>query len=401
LKILVVNSGGSSLKYKVYEMPSEKVIARGHVDRLGTDRAELRHWITAGTRWTDRLVRAPMPDHLSAIRLMLRELTDGPLAILKSLDELDAIAHKLPHGGEVTGAQLIDAEVLAALERFATVVPVHNPPVITAIEAFGELLPDTPQVGTFETHFHATLPPAAYRYALPEDWYTEHGIRRYGFHSCSHRYTMGKVAELLGKGAETLRMVCCHLGSGTSVCGIRGGQSVEISSAFTPQSGTPMSTRSGDFDPFVLTYLLSQTDLDVAELNRLLTAESGLAGLSGCGGDLRDIEAAAHDESEAAKLAIDVFVHNIRRWIGACLMATGGIDVLSFTGGIGEHDPLLRRRVCAGLDWLNLELDEFANQRGGEGVISTPTSDVKVVCVAVDEEIVVARDAFELLGCGG
>lgn len=397
MKILVVNSGGSSLKYKLYQMPEELVIAKGSVDRLGTPQAVLTHQVRVAGRYAKRELREPIPTHLAGIQLMLRELTRAGDAPLSSVDDLDAVAHKMPHGGEVTGSVLVDDRVTAALRRFATVVPVHNPPVLTAVEAFAKLLPDTPQCGTFETHFHVTLSPAAYRYALPEEWYTDHGIRRYGFHSCSHRYTAGRVAEILGKSVERLRLVACHLGSGTSVCGIRHGESVEISSAFTPQSGTPMSTRSGDFDPFVLTYLQEETGLSVEELNRVLTEESGLAGLSGVGGDLRDIHAAIGEGNARAELALAVFVFNIRRWIGACLMACGGVDAISFTGGIGENDPLLRRRVCAGLGWLGLKLDEVANQRGQEGLISQPESEVAVVCVAVDEEIVVARDAFSLL----
>jgi acetate kinase len=391
--VLVLNSGGSSLKYKLYAMPGEEVMARGDVDRLGTARSLLRHWRGESE---PLLLAEPIPDHLHGIRRVLELLVDPAHGALASLDQLDAVAHKLPHGGEVSGACRIDERVRAALERFARVVPVHNPPVLKAIDALAGLLPRTPQCGTFETHFHASLEPAAWRYAVPEAWLTEHGIRRYGFHSCSHRFVAGRVAELLGRPLAELRLVLCHLGSGTSVCGVRGGRSVEISSAFTPQSGTPMSTRSGDFDPFVLTYLLAQ-GWDAARLEHVLTQESGLLGLSGVSGDLRDIEAAAAAGNERAALAIDVFVWNIRRWIGACLPATGGLDALSFTGGIGEHAPWLRARVCAGLEWLGVELDAERNAAGGEGLVSTAGSRVAVLAVNTDEEIVVARDAYALL----
>lgn len=389
--ILVLNSGGSSLKYKLYQMAGEQVLARGDVDRLGTDRALLTHRVTGAE---PRVETAPVPDHLAGIRRVLELLTadGGPLG---SLDELTAVAHKLPHGGEVSGSRLVDESVVAALERFAAVVPVHNPPALTAIRALRELLPNTPQCGTFETFFHAGHPPATYRYALPEAWYAEHGIRRYGFHSCAHSFADDAVRR--GLGLATGRLINCHLGSGTSVCGMVNGRSVEISSAFTPQAGTPMSTRSGDFDPFVLTYLLENTALTVADLNASLTRESGLAGLSGVGGDLRDIHAAAAASDPRAQLAIDVFVKSIHRWIGACLMATGGIDVLSFTGGIGENDPLLRQQVCAGLEWLGLKLDPERNAAGGEGVLSAPESRVVVMVIRVDEEIVVARNAASVL----
>jgi acetate kinase len=397
MTILVLNSGGSSLKYKLYAMPDETVLAAGDIDRLGTPAAVLRHRVAGRPPLT---LAEPAADHLGGIRQVLALLCHPEHGCLADLRQLDAVAHKLPHGGEVSGARRIDGEVIAALERFAAVVPVHNPPVLRAIAAFSELLPDTPQLGTFETHFHVTLPPAAYRYALPEAWYARHGVRRYGFHSCSHRFVAGRAAELLGRPIGELRTVICHLGSGTSVCGVRHGRSVEISSGFTPQAGTPMSTRSGDFDPFVLTYLQSAEGWDAAELNRQLTTEAGLAGLSGVGGDLRDIEAAAAAGDPRAQLAIDVFVFNIRRWIGACLMACGGIDALAFSGGIGERDPGLRAAVCAGLDWLGLALDPAANAAGAEGLVSAADSRVAVLTVNTDEELVVARDAVELLQRG-
>lgn len=396
MKILVLNSGGSSLKYKLYAMPAATVLCGGDVDRLGTDRAVLTH-----RRGEQTLtVPAPVPDHLTGIRRVLDLLVDPVHGCLGDLRELDAVAHKLPHGGEVSGARLIDDEVIAALERFAAVVPVHNPPVLKAVAALRALLPDTPQCGTFETHFHATLAPAAWRYCLPEAWYAEHGIRRYGFHSCSYRYVTQRSAELLGRPVEELRLVICHLGSGTSVCGVRHGRSVEISSAFTPQSGTPMSTRSGDFDPFVLTYLLAAGAGTPAELEAALTRESGLLGLSGVSGDLRDVEAAAAAGDERARLALDTFVWNIRRWLGTCLMATGGLDALVFTGGIGEHSASLRTAVCDGLDWLGVELDAAANATVSEGCVSPADSRVAVLAVRTDEEVIVARDACAVLAGG-
>lgn len=396
MRILVLNAGGSSFKYKLYQMPDETLVASGDVDRLGTEQSLVTH------RHREQRLRReqPVPDHLTALRLTLEHLTsaDGPL---DSLDQLDVVGHKLPHGGEaVMDARLVDEAVEQALERLAAVVPVHNPPALTAIRAVRELLPATPQCGTFETHFHRHIAPARYRYALPESWYREHGIRRFGFHSCSHRYVTGKVAELLGQRPEAFRLTACHLGSGTSVCGVRHGRSVEISSAFTPQAGTPMSTRPGDFDPFVITYLMDRAGLSTDELNRALTRESGLAGVSGiAGGDLRDIEQAAAAGDERAQLALDLFVVNILRWVGCCLTACGGIDVLSFAGGIGENDALLRRRVAEGLDWLGCELDETLNQaNGSDRLISTKVSRVAVAVVHVDEEIIVARDAYALLG---
>ncbi|MBI2301665.1 MAG: acetate/propionate family kinase [Armatimonadetes bacterium] len=395
MTILVLNTGGSSLKYKLYRMPEETVLARGDIDRLGTDRAVLTHHAAGREPLREE---TPVPDHLSGIRRVLELLCHPEHGVLNGLAELSAVAHKLPHGGaEVSGARLVDGAVEAALERFARVVPVHNQPALTAIRCLRELLPDTPQAGTFETHFHLTHPPARYRYAVPESWYTEHAIRRYGFHSCAHRYAAGEAERLLGARYPALRLVNCHLGSGTSVCGMVDGRSVEISSAFTPQAGTPMSTRSGDFDPFVLTYLIEEAGFTAAELNRVLTKESGLLGVSGVSGDMRDIEAAAAAGNQRAQLAIDLFVVNILRWVGVCLTATRGLDVLSFSGGIGENSPLLRERVCAELDWCGVWLDPERNEAGATGVLSADDSPAAVLVVKVDEEIIVARDAAALL----
>lgn len=393
MNILVLNTGGSSLKYKLYEMPAEQLVCHGDIDRLGTDQSVLTH-----RRGDERHIEeTPFPDHLSGIRRVLELLCDPELGVLGSLDELHAVGHKLPHGGEeVSGARLVDDTVEAALEHLASVVPVHNPPALTGIRVIRELLPETPQCGTFETHLHLNQPAARHRYALPEAWYTEHRIRRYGFHSCAHRYVSEWVAGELPS-VSPLRLINCHLGSGTSVCGLVDGRSVEISSAFTPQSGTPMSTRSGDFDPFVITYLIEQVGYTAAELNRILTKESGLLGVSGISGDMRDIEDAAAAGNHRAQLAIDLFAVNILRWIGSCLTATCGLDVLSFSGGIGEKSPLLRRQVCVSLAWLGVELDPVRNEAKTLGWLSPAEAAVRVVAIRVDEEIIVARDALQVL----
>lgn len=395
MKILVLNTGGSSLKYKLYEMPAETLLARGDVDRLGTDQAVTTHRVGDAEPIVEQ---RPVPDHLTGIQRALQLLCDPTHGVLDSLVELDAVAHKLPHGGEEAAAShRIDADVERALERFARVVPVHNPPALTAIRIVRELLPETPQYGTFETHFHLDHPPARHRYALPEAWYTEHGIRRYGFHSCAHRYVAWQAEQWLGDRHRPMRLVNCHLGSGTSVCGILDGRSVEISSAFTPQAGTPMSTRPGDFDPFVLTYLIQEAGYTADELNRVLTKQSGLLAVSGVSGDLRDIEAAAEGGDERAQLAIELFVVNILRWVGACLVATRGLNVLSFSGGIGENSSLLRRRVCDELAWTGLRLDPVRNRERRSGLLSADDTPVAVIAVKVDEEIIVARDAAALL----
>jgi len=395
MNILVLNCGGATLKYKLLKMPEEQVLAQGLLDRLGSSEAVFTHRGPGGALWS-RPVDAP--DHRPGLRLIFETLTDPLQGVLASLDEIDAVAHKLAHGGEkITGAVRITAEVIAAMEEMVPLVPLHNPPNLRGIEIVRELLPDTPQVGTFETSFHHTVPRYAWLYPLPYEWYERYHVRSYGFHSASHRYVTQRAAELVGQRPEELKIISCHLGSGTSVCAIQHGRSLDISSGLTPQSGTTMSTRPGDFDPFVILYLLQQ-GLPVDELSRLLTKESGLKGISGISGDLRDLEAAAAAGHERAKLALQTFNYTVRRFIGAYLVELGGLDVLAFTGGIGENSPRVRAEICAGLEFLGLTVDEERNEcRGEERLISPDEAPVKIAVVCTDEELIVARDAWELL----
>jgi acetate kinase len=389
MNILVLNCGGATLKYKLFDMPAETVRAQGLADRLGTERATFTHTVPGRE---PLVLQRPLPDHLTGIRLLLETLVDPSHGVLATLDEIDAVAHKLAHGGEkITGAVRITDEVIAAMEEMVPLVPLHNPPNLTGIAVVRELLPDTPQYGTFETSFHHTVPSHAWIYGLPYAWYEDHHVRSYGFHSASHRYVAQRAAELVGRPVEDLRTISCHLGSGTSVCAIRGGQSQDISSGLTPQSGTMMSTRPGDFDPFVILYVMDRLGLDTREMNRLLTKESGLLGISGVSGDLRDLEAAADAGVARAQLALDAFVYHVRRYVGSYLLELGGVDILSFTGGIGENSPRIRAAVCRDLDPQRNE------QRGQEGIISAEGQPAQIVVVRTDEELIVARDALRLL----
>jgi acetate kinase len=393
VKILVLNCGGSSLKYQLLAMDTETVLARGGVDRLGTTQAVFTH--SAGGR--EETGREQNRDVAGAIRAVIERLRrDG---VVTSGSGIAAVAHKLAHGGELfSGTVLITDEVLAALRSLSDLAPVHNPPNIRGVEVCRELLPGIPQVGSFETAFHHTVQAYAYTYGVPYAWYKDYGVRKYGFHGASHSYVAQRAPELAALPAATTCVVSCHLGSGTSVAAIAGGHSVDISSGLTPQSGTIMSTRPGDFDPWVFPYVMERTGMTAAEVNRALVSTGGLLGISGVSGDMRDLENAAAAGHERAQLAIDVFCYQVKKYIGAFAAVLNGIDCLAFTGGIGENSALVREKTAGGLDYLGVVLDEQANrQLAGEGVISAPQSQVRVVVVKANEELVVARQVVRLL----
>ena len=394
MKILVLNCGGSSFKYQLLDMTTETVLARGSVDRMGTDDATLVHQVGDEVRF-----RGPteIRDFTDAIRFVVDRLTkDG---VVSGADDISAVAHKLAHGGELfSGTVMIDDEVLEALRKLAPLAPVHNPPNVRGIEVCRELLPDIPQIGSFETAFHRTVPAKAYTYGVPHEWYERYGVRKYGFHGASHSYVAQRVAQMVGRPAEELRTVSCHLGSGTSVAAIAYGRSADISSGFTPQSGTIMSTRPGDFDPWVIPYMAEQTGMDNETLSRELVTRGGLLGISGLSGDMRDLEEAAEKGHERARLAVEVFCYQVKKSIGAFAAVMNGLDCLVFTGGIGENSASIRAQIAGGLESFGVYLDVPANSAlRGEGIISTPDSPVKVAVIKADEELVVARQAAALL----
>ncbi len=383
--ILVLNCGGATLKFKLLQMPEELLVARGLFDRLGRPDASFTYQRPGKT---DLVTPMPTADHLDGMRTLLTTLTDLDHGVLKRLEELGAVAHKLAHGGDrFTGPVTIDDDVVAALREFSPLVPLHNPPNLRGIEIMRELLPEVRQFGTFETSFHQTVPLYARIYGVPWDWHEQHHMRSFGFHSASHRY----VASCM----TAARVISCHLGSGTSVCAIRDGRSLDISSGLTPQSGTLMSTRPGDFDPFVVTYAQRRLGLTPEEVERVLTTESGLLGISGVSSDCRDLEAAAERGNARAQLALAAFAYRVRRFIGAFLVELGGLDTIVFTGGIGENSPRLRAEICRPLASIGLQLDDDANQaRGREAVITATGSPVSAQVILTDEEVMVARDAY-------
>ncbi len=394
MKVLVANLGSTSFKYRLFDLsdPAEPVLARGSIERIGSPCAKV---VIRSGRGERELVRA-IADHGEAVQLCLDQLTDPEIGVLHDAGEVAAIGFKAVHARELTGAHLVDDAVLAAMEAFATVAPAHNPPYTKAMHMLRDRFPGLPLVAAFETGFHRTIPEASQRYAIPDEWATKLGVRRWGFHGASHRYIAERMPELLGR--SDIKVISCHLGGSSSLCAVRNGQSVASSLGMSPQSGLPHNNRVGDFDVFALPVILRETGKTLDQVLEILANKSGLEGLSGVGCDLRDIEAAAAGGNARAKLAIDVFITSIRQYLGAFLLELGGADAIVFTGGIGENSTTIRSGVCRDLSWFGIELDPASNAAGAaERKVSTAASRVQVWCVPTNEEIVVARQAKQLL----
>ncbi|MFL5338919.1 MAG: acetate/propionate family kinase [Gemmataceae bacterium] len=394
MKILVANLGSTSFKYRLFDMTGETLLARGGVERIGSP--ESRCFVQAGDRQAEATIAAP--DHAAAVRLCLKQLADPAVGALRSPAELAAIGFKAVHADGVSGVQRVNEHVLRAMDAYADVAPAHNPPYVAAMRLLARELPEIPLVAAFETGFHATIPPAQRYYAIPHAWIEKHGVLRWGFHGASHRYIAERTAQLLKKPGA--KIISCHLGGSSSLCAIDGGKSVANSLGFSPQSGLPQNNRVGDFDAFALPALIRKTGKTLTQLLGDLAERSGLLGLSGFN-DLRDIEDKAGAGDARAKLAIDVFVASVRQYLGAYLLLLNGADAIVFTGGIGENSALMRRAVCADLDWLGIHLDATKNDAAkGEMPIHAATSRVAVWIMPTNEEIVVARQAKQLLEAG-
>jgi acetate kinase len=393
MKVLVANLGSTSFKYRLYDLEGgEHLLARGGIERIGSENAKVTIKLASGDHESVR----PVLDHGDAVQLCLDQLTDPKTGVLKDASEVSAIGFKSVHAKDVSGVQLVTEAVLEAMEAFADVTPAHNPPYIKAMRMLGGRFPTIPLVAAFETGFHRTIPEANQRYAIPDEWATKHGIRRWGFHGASHRYIAGRMAELLGR--NDLRLISCHLGGSSSICAIKDGKSVATSMGMSPQTGLPQCNRVGDFDVFALPAILRSTGLTLDQALDTLANRSGLEGIGGSGRDLRDIEAASTGGNEKAKLALDVFIASARHYLGAYLVELGGADAIVFTGGIGENSVLIRNGVCRELGWFGIELDQTLNASGpAERVVSTHNSRVQVWTVPTNEEIVVARQARDLL----
>ena len=394
MKILVANLGSTSFKYRLFDMAGEVQLARGGIERIGSP--ESRCTVDIGGRWQEKTLC--VPDHAEAVHQCLAQLTDPETGCLKDAADVSAIALKAVHGGRISGQQRVTPDVLAAMEEMSEVAPAHNPPYIKAMRLLSEKLPEIPLVAAFETDFHQTIPDRNRCYAIPYEWMQDGVVCRCGFHGASHRYIATRTAELLGSG---LRIISCHLGGSSSLCAIRDGRSMATSMGFSAQSGLPHNNRVGDLDPFALPVLMKHTGKSLTEVLSILANKSGLLGLSGVGGDLRDIDEAAAAGNARAKLALDVFVGETRRYLGAYLVELGGADVIVFTGGIGENRPAFRAAVCANLEELGIVLSTAANESArGEARISDPNSRTQVWVIPTNEELIVARQAAELLSKG-
>ncbi|GFI16596.1 acetate kinase [Lachnospiraceae bacterium] len=397
INVLVINCGSSSLKFQLINSRSEDVIAKGLCERIGIEGSQITYTPAGGEKYE---TVTPMPDHTRAIELVLKELTDPERGVVKSLDEIGAVGHRLVHGGEkFASSTLINDEVIKAIEECNDLAPLHNPANLIGIRACRELMPDTPMAGVFDTAFHQTMPQEAYLYGVPYRFYEEHKVRRYGFHGTSHSYVSRRAAEILGREYEDLKFIVCHLGNGASISAVKNGKCVDTSMGLTPLEGLIMGTRSGDIDPAIIEYLCNKEDKSVHEILNVLNKESGVLGLSGgFSSDFRDLEKAYREGDQAAVRAMKAFIYRVVKYIGAYTAAMNGVDVICFTAGIGENNAFIRTSVCEYLAYLGISIDGEANaKRGEEVVISTPESSVKVLVVPTNEELAIARETVALL----
>ncbi len=397
MNILVLNNGSSSVKYKLIDSDTKRVLAEGGVEKIGLPDSFIKFKTLEGKKET---VEVSMPDHKEAIRQVFKVLTDPEKGVIRNLDEIDAVGHRVVHGMEYFNKSvLITPEVIARVKECYPVAPLHNPANITGIEAILDLLPEVPQVGVFDTAFHQTMPAKAYMYALPYEDYEKYGIRRYGFHGTSHRYVSRRACEFLGLDYDKQRIITCHIGNGGSITAIRDGKSVDTSMGLTPTEGLMMGTRVGDVDPGALTYLMERRDIGYKELQKIINKESGVLGVSGISNDMRDIEEGIEAGNERAILAMDMYEYRILKYIGAYTAVLGGADVIVFTGGVGENQTSTRETICKSLAYLGVTFNAEANKvRGSEIEISGPDSKIRVVVIPTDEELMIATDTAEIVG---
>lgn len=395
MNVLVINCGSSSLKFQLINSDTEAVLAKGLCERIGID-GRLTYQPAGGEK---AITDKAMPTHTEAIQFVIDALTDADTGVVKSLEEIGAVGHRVVHGGEkFASSVVITEEVKAAIEECNDLAPLHNPANLIGINACESLMPGTPMVAVFDTAFHQTMPSTAYMYGLPYEYYDKYKVRRYGFHGTSHSFVSKRVAEFLGKDYEATKTIVCHLGNGSSICAVKNGKSVDTSMGLTPLEGLVMGTRSGDIDPAILEFIAKKEDLDINGLMTVLNKKSGVEGLSGVSSDFRDLTAAEEAGNERAALALDVFAYRVAKYAGSYAAAMNGVDNIVFTAGIGENDAAMRSRICAYLGYLGIEIDEEANaKRGQEIVISTPESKVTVLVIPTNEELAIARETVALI----
>jgi len=397
MKIIVLNCGSSSIKYQLFEMPSAEVVAKGLVDKIGLKGASIKHTMTNG----DVLkLEGEILDHQAGIEFVLGILTHKEYGCVQDLNEIGAVGHRVVHAGEKFNSSVaITNEVIAALRECIDLAPLHNPPNLEGIYAITKLLPEVPQVGVFDTAYHQTMDEKAYLYGIPYSLYEKYKVRRYGFHGSSHRFVSQRAADILGKKIEDLKIISCHLGNGASMCAIKNGVSVDTSMGMTPVEGLVMGTRCGDIDAGALLYIADKEETSIPYTSTLLNKHSGMLGLSGVSSDMRDIETAAADGNHRAQVSLDIYHYRIKKYLGSYAAAMGGVDVVIFTGGVGENGWETREEVCKGLEFMGIEFDKAKNTklRGKEALISTPDSKVSVMVVPTNEELVIAEDTFEIV----
>ena len=394
MNILVINAGSSSLKYQLLNPDSGVLLAKGLCERIGID-GKFTYKPQAEGKEVLKAVDVAMPTHSEAIQAVLNALVDPKNGVVGSMKEIDAVGHRVVHGGEAfAGSVLITDEVMKALEDCIPLAPLHNPANITGINACTAVMgKEVPQVAVFDTAFHQTMPPTSYMYALPHAYYEKDKVRRYGFHGTSHKYVSTRAAAMLGKKPEEVKLISCHLGNGSSVAAVDGGKSVDTSMGFTPLAGVPMGTRSGDVDAGILQYLMNKYGMDIDQMLDVLNKKSGVEGLSGVSSDFRDLENAAEEGNELAILARDKFAYEVKKYVGAYAAAMGGVDAIIFTAGVGENDGGIRTAICQGLEFMGVKMDPAtAGIRGEEAVLSAPDSSVKVLLIPTNEELMIAMD---------
>ena len=396
MNILIVNAGSSSLKYQVINMADESTLAKGLIERIGIPGSKLSQ--TVGE--SKHVVETPMKDHIEASQHMINALTDPVHGAVKSMDEISAVGHRVVQGGETfTTSTLIDEECLNAIKANVPLAPLHNPANLMGIKACLQVMPDKPMVAVFDTSFHQTMPPHAYLYGVPYEYYEKLRVRRYGFHGTSHRYVSRRGAAFLGKDAKDLRIITCHLGNGSSICAVDHGKSVDTSMGLTPLEGVLMGTRSGTVDPAALQFIMNAENINIDEMLDVLNKKSGLLGVSGVSSDMRDVEAAAENGNKQAETALKMLSRGIKKYIAAYAAIMGGVDLIVFTAGIGENSPELREMVLSDMSFMGIELDKAKNKvRGKETDISAENSRVKLLIIPTNEELVIARDTKELVG---
>lgn len=397
MKILVLNCGSSSIKYKLYDMDNQSVLAQGGIEKIGLPGSFLKMTLPDGTK---KVIEEEIPEHTKGVQFIFQILTDAELGAIKSLEELDAVGHRMVHGGEKFNKSVVlTDDVLEAFVACNDLAPLHNPANLKGVNAVSALLPNLPQVGVFDTAFHQTMPDYAYMYAIPYEMYEKYGIRRYGFHGTSHRYVSQRVCDYLGVSSEGKRIITCHVGNGGSISAVKDGKCVDTSMGLTPLEGLIMGTRSGDIDGGAITFIMDKEGLNASAMSDLLNKKSGVAGITGVSSDMREVTAAANDGNKRCKLALEMYAYRIKKYIGSYAAAMGGVDIILFTGGVGENQADMREAICEGLDFIGINIDKAKNNtiRGDEAIISTPDSKVTVCVIPTDEELMIAKDTMALV----